>query len=303
MSNATSDMILERRRMRRRLAFWRIVAIIGVLMAIILVLPRPGSDERRDHIARVDITGVILADPERDHAIARLAEDDKVQAVIVRINSPGGSVAGSEALYETIRGVAGKKPVVAVMSEAAASGGYVAALATDHIVARQNTITGSIGVVAEIPNFTGLLDMLGVNMNRIKSAPLKAEPSVTTPPEPGSIEAQEELIEDAFAWFKGLVGERRGLEGARLDEVSDGRAFTGGRAVELGLVDRIGGEDAAVEWLASRHDIDPDLRRRDVKWGDEDLPWPLSQFDDAASVAANLPRGFAPGPRLYAIIQ
>jgi len=177
---ATSDLIIERRRMRRRLAFWRILAIVALAAAVIVLIPRPSGGVRGDHVARIAIEGIITDDPDRDASLAKLAGDDKVKAVVVRINSPGGTVAGSEALYQSLRAVAAKKPVVAVMAEAAASGGYVTAIAADHIVARATTLTGSIGVVAEAPNFSGLLESLGISVMRSKSAPLKAEPSFLT---------------------------------------------------------------------------------------------------------------------------
>ena len=134
-------------------------------------------------MARIRVDGMIFDDQLRDETLRQLAKSERIKGVIVHINSPGGTVAGSEALYESLRKVAALKPVVAVMSEAAASGGYITAIAADHIVARGNTLTGSIGVIAEIPNIVGLMEMLGVDVTRVKSAPLKAEPSLTTRPD------------------------------------------------------------------------------------------------------------------------
>ena len=299
---ATSDLVIERRRVRRRLAFWRIVAIVALLAVAIILIPMPSGGPSGDHVARLSIDGIIFDDPERDEAIFDLAEDRNARALIVRINSPGGTVAGSEALYESLRAVAERKPVVAVMGEAAASGGYVTALAAERIIARATTLTGSIGVVAEAPNFSGLLDKIGIDVLRVKSAPLKAEPSLLTKPEPGSVEAQQSLIDDSFAWFRDLVRERRGLSGQRLDAVADGRAFTGRQALELGLVDAIGGEVLAREWLEERHGVAADLELRDVEWGEPDLPWPLS-LDQGARTLATLERLAAPGARLFALIR
>lgn len=300
--SATADLVLERRRARRRLAFWRVLAIVALVVAALAVLPRaagPGGD----HLARIRIEGVILADPDRDALLEHLAESDRVQGVIVHINSPGGTVAGSEALYETLRRVAERKPVVAVMSEVAASGGYLAALAAEHIVARGNTLTGSIGVVAEIPNITGLMEKLGIDMTRVKSAPLKAEPSLTTPIEPGAIAAQEALIEDSFAWFRGLVGERRGLAGTGLDAVTDGRVFTGRQARERGLIDAIGGEEVARAWLAETHGLERELDVADRDWREPALPWPLGRLGERLAAAISTPPVVYQGPRLYAVVQ
>ena len=299
---ATADMIIERRRIRRSLTFWRIAAIVAIVVALILMLPRTGGSAG-EHIARVSITGMILDDPARDKALARLAKNEDVAAVIVRIDSPGGTVAASEAIYDGLRKIADNKPIVTVMNEYAASGGYVSAIASDYIVARGNTLTGSIGVVSEIPNISGLLDILGVEITRVKSAPLKAEPSFTDTPSPAALKAQEALIADMFGWFKGLVSERRGLEGAALEAVTDGRAFTGRQALELGLIDALGDQQTAIDWLADKHEIDPDLAVIEHRWDDPKVPWPLSDLEDAAATLTGTGRLFNGLPRLYAVIQ
>ena len=299
---ATADMILERRRVRRSLTFWRIAAIVAIVVAVIAMLPRTGGSAGT-HIARVSISGMILDDPARDKALARLASDDDAVAVIVRIDSPGGTVAASEAIYEGLRAIAEEKPIVTVMNEYAASGGYVSAIASDYIVARGNTLTGSIGVVSEIPNISGLLDILGVEVTRVKSAPLKAEPSITDAPSPAALKAQEALIADMFGWFKGLVAERRSLDGTALDAVTDGRAFTGRQALELGLIDALGDQQTAVDWLAAEHDIDEDLSVIDHRWDKPKVPWPLSDLEDAAATLTGTGRLFNGMPRLYAVIQ
>lgn len=298
---ATADMILERRRIRRRLTLWRIIAIVAILFVALSFVP--SSLSTGAHIARVTISGVIDNDPARDVMLEDLANDDNAKAVVIRINSPGGTVVASEALFLQFRKIAENKPVVAVMSEYAASGGYITALAAGYIVARGNTLTGSIGVVSEVPNIAGLMEMLGVGVTRIKSAPLKAEPSFTQEPSPAALRAQEQLIEDMFGWFQGLVEERRGLTGAALDEVSDGRAFTGRQALDLGLVDILGDEDTALDWLAEKHDIDANLKVREQLWGDKAQPWPLSALAGADRTFEALSRLNAATPRLYAMIQ
>ncbi|MEM7745455.1 MAG: signal peptide peptidase SppA [Pseudomonadota bacterium] len=300
--SATADQIIERRKARRKLAFWRILAIVAVVVAVIALLPKPDL-ATSDSVARVSIDGIILDDPKRDRAIRALADDDTVKAVIVRVNSPGGTVSASETLYLALRHVADEKPVVAVMSEYAASGGYIAAISADHILARGNTLTGSIGVVAEVPNIAGLMEMLGVEVTRIKSAPLKAEPAITAPPSPEALLAQEALINDMFVWFRDLVAERRELSGSALAGVIDGRAFTGRQALDRGLIDALGGEDAARTWLADEREIDAGTPIRDVSWKDPDTPWPLALIGDAAASLTDADRFFSPVPRLYTIIQ
>ena len=279
--SSTADLILERRRTRRRLSFWRFLAIAAVVVAVIAMVPRDVV-QTGDHIARISIDGVILDDPQRDAILADLAEREDVDAVIVSISSPGGTVVASEAVYLNLRRIAETKPIVSVMREYAASGGYITAIAADHIVARGNTMTGSIGVLAEIPNFAGLLDTIGIDVTRVKSAPLKAEPSITEAPSPEALAAQEALIADMFAWFRGLVSERRDLDGGALDAVTDGRAFTGRQALALSLVDTLGGERDAVDWLVETHGVDPDLQIVDY-W-----PKPKDRFLAATLDAARL---------------
>ncbi|MFK7941356.1 MAG: signal peptide peptidase SppA, partial [Paracoccaceae bacterium] len=284
---ATADMIIAQRKARRALTFWRILAIGALVIAVIALLPR-GTTSSGPHVARIAIEGVITDEPKRERMIRALAENDDVRALVVDINSPGGTVTGSESLYEAIRHVAEAKPVVSVMGEYAASGGYITAIAGEHIVARGNTLTGSIGVVAQVPNVEGLLEMLGVEVTQIKSAPLKAEPNFTSSPTPEALKAQEDLILDMFAWFEGLVADRRALTGAALAEVTDGRAFTGRQALTRGLVDALGDEDTARDWLAEKHEISTDLPAREHDWREPERPWPLSELNSAGAALSRI---------------
>ena len=168
-----------------------------------------------------------------------------MRALVLRINSPGGTTAGSEALYAAIRRVAAEKPVVAVLGEVAASGGYVAALAADRIVGRGNTLTGSIGVIMEYPDLTEVMERLGIGIETVRSSELKAEPSPFRPTNPAARARDEALVADSYRWFRGLVGERRGLQGNALDAAANGGVFTGRLALESGLIDAIGGEAEA----------------------------------------------------------
>ncbi|SFI95601.1 signal peptide peptidase SppA [Albimonas pacifica] len=239
--------------MRRIFTFWRLFALAVLGLAIYAAASTDAVREARGapHVARFDVAGLITADPARDALLRELAEDEAVAAVMIRIDSPGGTVAGSEALYEAIRTIAEVKPVVAQMEEVAASGGYIAAIAADHIVARGNTLTGSIGVVKQEVDARGLLDSLGVAISERRSDVFKARPSPfsETPPEVAAWE--EELLDDAYQWFRALVAERRGLEGPALEDASNGRAFSGRQALARGLVDEIGGPEAALEWLSA----------------------------------------------------
>ncbi|MFC3694535.1 signal peptide peptidase SppA [Chenggangzhangella methanolivorans] len=252
-----ADAILDRRALRRRLAFWRIgaIALVGVAIVVGALAYGAGGERRAGprgaHIAKVAISGVIFDDEKRSKLLADLAKSD-AKGVMLMIDSPGGGVTASEDIYEAVRLIAKDRPTVAVVGTLAASGGYVAAIASDHIIARKTSITGSIGVLAQFPNFTGLLKTVGVEVESVKSSPLKAAPSGVEPTSPEARKALEALILDSYAWFKGVVGERRGLQGQALASVSDGRVFTGRQAIDLKLVDEIGGEPEALAWLAGK---------------------------------------------------
>ena len=263
-----ADLIVDRRRMRRKLTFWRVVAVFVVILAVVgaglaftgtrgAITGGPGGG-----IARVTIEGLIRASRPRSEALTRLAESN-AKAVIVHINSPGGTVAGSEELYDSLVKVKAKKPIVVVVDGLAASGGYIAAMASDRIVAQQSAIVGSIGVIFQYPNVTELLKTIGVQVETIKSSPLKAAPSGYEPTSPEARAAVESIVRDSFDWFKGLVRDRRHLDDASLQKVSDGRVFTGRQAVELKLIDGLGDEQAAIDWLAKEKNIDPKAPIRD----------------------------------------
>jgi protease-4 len=264
MDPITRDFYEERRRKWRRSAFWRGFLVAAVVVGLIAAFfARDGVEYATSHVARFAVTGMITDDPERNQLLEELAEDDAVKAVVVRINSPGGTTAGSEALYAYLRRIAERKPVVAELGEVAASGGYVAAIAADHIVARGNTLTGSIGVIMEYPDLTQVMDRLGISLETVRSSELKAEPSPFRPTNAEARARDEALVAESYGWFRGLVGERRGLSGNALDTVANGGVFTGRGALENGLVDEIGGEPEAIAWLESRETGLADLPVRD----------------------------------------
>jgi protease-4 len=264
-----SDVIVDRRRLRRKLSFWRVVAIVVAVVAVVgLTLALTPSARRAltgsQAIARVSIDGLIRSDRDRVDALERL-EKSSAAAVILHINSPGGTTAGSEQLYDALTRLKAKKPLVVVVEGLAASGGYIAALASDHIIAQQSSLVGSIGVLFQYPNFTELLKTVGVQVESVKSSPLKAAPSGYEPTSPEARAALDLLVKDSYAWFRGLVQSRRGMDDAGLTRVSDGRVFTGRQALELKLVDQLGDEKTAVAWLVAEKKIPRELPVRDFK--------------------------------------
>ena len=261
MSMNQAEMTVDRRQLKKRLFRWRILAVLAVLLALGSLLWK-GDDLNKyfDHIARVHIDGLITGDQATLNLLDGLAKSDHVKGVIIRIDSPGGTTAGSEAIYEQIRKISKDKPVVAVMDTVAASGGYITAIAADYIVARGNTITGSIGVIFSFPEISKLLDTLGIKMEEIKSGELKAEPSPYKPVSDRVRQVSNEMVQESFAWFTSLVVERRKLSPERVKVLADGRVYTGRQAVTEKLIDALGGEDVALDWLQTQKKLPKDMK-------------------------------------------
>jgi protease-4 len=265
-----ADVIVDRRRMRRKLTFWRVSAIV-IAVAAIAVIATLASHGRSafttaGSIARVNIEGLIRSDQDRVEALERL-EKSNAAAVIVHINSPGGTTAGSEQLYDSLMRLKQKKPMVVVVEGLAASGGYITAIAGDHIIAQQTSLVGSIGVLFQFPNFSEVLKTIGVKVEEVKSSPLKAAPNGFEPTSPEARDALDALVKDSYAWFKDMVKTRRGMDDEQLAKVSDGRVFTGRQAVDLKLVDQLGDEKTAVDWLVAQKHVAKDLPVRDYNLG------------------------------------
>jgi protease-4 len=247
--------IVERRQLRRKLTFWRVAAFLLIVAAIVglgFMLAGEEGGKVRPHIARVAVTGLITDDTELVERLDEIAQNASVKALIVSVNSPGGTTFGGESTYKAIRRVAEKKPVVSDVRTLAASAGYMIAIGGDHIVAGETSITGSIGVIFQYPQLKPLLDKIGVSLEEIKSTPLKAEPSpFHTPPEAAKV-AMKAMVDDSYAWFVDLVAERRKIARTDALRLADGRVFTGRQAAKEKLVDKVGGLKDIRAYLATR---------------------------------------------------
>jgi protease-4 len=270
-----ADMLADRRRLKRRVSRWRLFAIGAAVVAIVVIGAKTAGDGQGwlsgNHIARYVIDGTITDDRKEQKLLDEIADSARAKALIIHINSPGGTTAGAEALFAAIRKISAKKPVVAVLGTVAASGGYAAALAADHIVARGNTITGSIGVIMQWAEVGDLLDKVGVRFEEVKSSPLKAEPSPFNKASPEVKAAMESMVRDSYDWFVGLVAERRPISAERARELSDGRIYSGRQAKVNLLVDELGGEDTAIAWLETEKKLDSGL---------EVMEWEKSELTD-----------------------
>ena len=264
-----AESVIDRRRLKRRVTIWRIAAVaLGVLFVGTLLL---GDQEMTSsagilpHVARVTVDGVITDDRKVQELLERVAKADQVKAVILDINSPGGTTTGGEAMYDAVRRLAEKKPVVAVCGTLATSAAYIVAIATDRIFVYGNTITGSVGVIFQWAEVTELLHTLGIKVEEVKSGPLKAVPSPFEPMDQRGRELTEEMVREAKTWFVDLVAERRKIEPNSVPGLTQGRIYSGRQAVKLKLADQIGDEETAMSWLRTERDVPAGLNVVDWK--------------------------------------
>ncbi|MGD0767519.1 MAG: signal peptide peptidase SppA [Tepidisphaeraceae bacterium] len=225
------------------------------------VVVAPGS--KSDKVAIVEVEGDLLdqragglfqagENPLSLFAqeLDQIADDDSVKAVVLRVNSPGGSVTTSDTMYDVLLRFRAKthKPVVAAAMEVDASGAYYVSCAADRIVVSPTSIVGSIGVIFESFNIETTLDRIGVEVNAIKSAPLKDMGSPYKHLTPQARQVMQDMVDEYYGRFKNVVATSRGIkDSAALDAVTDGRVFSGDRAVALGLADQTGRLDDAID--------------------------------------------------------
>ena len=262
------DLLLDRRRLKRQLGFWRGALILGLVLGLAAFFAGPlpeGTGLSGQHVARLKLNGAITDDRELIRLIERAGRDSQVRALLVAIDSPGGTVAGGEALHTALRGVrAAGKPVVAVLGGTAASAGYMVALPAERIFAREATLTGSIGVILQAFEVSELMARLGLRVEALTSGPLKDQPSPFRPLTEEGRASLNAVVQDMQSQFVAMVATGRSMPEERVRELADGRVVTGRQAVALGLVDAIGGEAEARRWLAETHGLPADLRVRDM---------------------------------------
>ena len=258
-----AETVIERRCLRRRLTAWRLAAVVLAVFVIVLIMAGDqrlaGTGSFLPHIARVSVSGLITDDQKMLELLDKVGKSSQVRAVILDINSPGGTTTGGEAMYDAIRRLAEKKPVVAVCGTLATSAAYIVALATDRIFVYGNTITGSVGVIFQWADVSELMRTLGVKVEEVKSGPLKAVPNPFEPTDEKGRALAAEMVQEAKVWFVDLVGKRRNLEPAAVPGLTDGRVYSGRQALALKLVDEIGDERAAKRWLQKERDLTPGL--------------------------------------------
>jgi len=262
VSGDPANLIPANAKLRSSRRVWRVLFFVALAVAVLAVAGRFVFEAQTgvgDRIARIKVDGVIATDPARLKALQDLGEDDNVKAVIIAINSPGGTTAGGEELYESISALRARKPVVAVIGELGASAAYMTAIATDRIFARRLSIVGSIGVLYQHVDASKLLSTIGIDLDKVATGPLKSEPDYDEPMSPEVRASLQSMINDSFQWFVDIVAERRAIPRPETLALADGRIVTGRQGIENKLIDAIGGEPEAIAWLEGERQLAADL--------------------------------------------
>lgn len=265
-----SDLLIDRQRLKKQLSSWRAGALVAVFLLAAVFAGGVGSHKAGgiktgDYIAQITIEGIMTDDPKRDELLQSVLEDRRAKALVVRLDSPGGTTVGGEEIYLQLKEIAKKKPVVGVMRTLCASACYMASLGTDHVVARDGTLTGSIGVLLQSMEVSRLADKLGITPITIKSGAMKDAPSLTEPFTDEQRAVVSEVVTDAYNHFVGLIVLNRKMSDEEVRKLADGRVYTGSQALKLKLIDGIGGNEEALDWLAKTKNINPKLEIREIK--------------------------------------
>jgi len=266
-----ADTLLDRLYLKSQITKWRILAVVFAMVALVISTERfnTHSPIEKEFVARVTLDGIITDNQKLYKMIDDLADNPKAKAVILWLDTPGGSAVAGEETFRHLRELSAKKPVVAVMRSLSASAGYMIALGADQIFAREGTITGSIGVIVESAEITDLVEKLGIKPIIIKSSPLKASPSPLEKVTPESERVMRDLINDFYNHFVDIVAERRKLPREKVVMLADGRVYSGKSAFQNKLIDAIGGEEDAMEWLVKEKHVKKDLTIKDIKIDEE----------------------------------
>jgi protease-4 len=191
-------------------------------------------------VAVLRVEGIIIDSQEYLESLSVIKEDESVKALVVRINSPGGAVAPSQEIYASIKELRDKIPVVASIETVGASGGYYIALAAQKIFANPGSITGSIGVIMHFMSYSELLNWAKVDVETVKSGEFKDIGSPLRKLDETEKQYMQELADNVHSQFKLVVSKGRGMGMEKVNQISDGRVFTGEQAKELNLVDELG---------------------------------------------------------------
>ena len=220
-----------------------------ILIMITFIVIKKVTLKNNDFIAKINVEEIIFDNKDLIEKIEKIENDSALKGIVVSVNSPGGTVVASQELYKKLKKISEKKPIVVSMKEVAASGGYMVALSAKKIFCYEGTLTGSIGVIMQTANIESLLKKIGVQPIIIKSGKLKAVPNPVESLESEGKESIKKIIDNMHQQFLKLVTQNRKIKNEHIDMISDGRIFTGLQAQKLNLIDEIGSEKDAIDWL------------------------------------------------------
>ena len=252
------DYIIDRYKLKNSLNKWKFLALVFLLISIFTIFYHKSdsvSKIKPNYIANIEISGMILQNQEMIKSLNKLANDNNVKAVLVNINSTGGTGVGGESLYRELRRIAKNKPVVASIGEIGTSAGYMVALGTDRIFAYDISLVGSIGVIIMNFEINELAKKHGINFELIKSSPLKGVPNYFEKLDNQQKEYVQNLANESNQYFIKLVKNRRNLSEEDLKAVSNGKIFIGTKAMKLKLIDQVGDMNDAINWLKQKDDL------------------------------------------------
>lgn len=240
-------------RKRHPIIFWLLaILLVALLLNNLFAFFRDEDPQDEDRIALVKIEGAILDSTSTIDWINKILERPDARGILVRINSPGGGAAASQEIYYALKRATAKMPVCVSMGATAASGGLMASMAGQRIFASPSTITGSIGVRMDIPQLQGLMEKLGIGQETLVTGPFKDAASYTHPLTPADREYLQGVIDNMHSQFVKIVAEARKMPLEKATALATGKIYTGQQALELGLIDELGSQSDAQEWLANK---------------------------------------------------
>ncbi|CAB5111122.1 Periplasmic serine proteases (ClpP class) [Olavius algarvensis associated proteobacterium Delta 3] len=237
-----------------------IVATASVMMSLLMLIGRGMADlEFGEKVGIVEIEGVIADSRDVIADIKRFREDASIKAIVLRVDSPGGIVGPSQEIYREIQKTIPEKPVITSMGSIAASGGYYVAAASNGIMASPGTITGSIGVIIGYTNFQEIIKKIGLLPVVIKSGDFKDIGSPTRKMTDEERQLLQEFVDQTHRQFVQAVADGRRMDSEQVAKLADGRIYSGEQAKQLGLIDRLGNLEDAIEWAGREGGIEGEI--------------------------------------------
>lgn len=251
-ANVWKDLLRRPFRKRHPVIFWGLILLLLAGVGVFGAALGGNGLVSGQRMALVAVSGPIM-DPEPTlEWIRKVERDPMIAGVLLRVDSPGGGAAASQEIYNAVRTLARKKPVAVSMGSLAASGGLMVSMAGSRVFANASTVTGSIGVRMDIPQLQGLMGKIGVGQETITTAPYKDAGSYLRPLSAEQREYFKKVLDDMHQQFVDIVADGRHMEHAKAAALASGKIFTGREAVQLGLVDELGGQESALAWLSEQ---------------------------------------------------